>query len=387
MSEARGGSGVARARCRACREEGLTSLPDPWERGARRAASEGAALEGAARRAPPLPLEAWFCGRCALLQGQEEPGAGRAGAPGWRAEIAWIDPLGEDLEDYGERRARPAEIRLRPGGARLGAGATPLAVVEELRARGRRSDLVLLRGVLERAASPGLLLRAASRALAAGGEAVLEVPYAVDRIAAGHLDTLYARHLSHFSLTALDRIAPEHGLHLLAAERTRERPGWLRVWAGLAPAPRPSVDALLEEEVERVVDGVAYYRRALATVGAHARRVRSALRRVRRGGARIAVWGLDAAVVTLLAALGLDSETIAYAVCRDAQSRRAGARLELEVDGPARLRRDPPDFVLLLGGEGRERQLEALRELAPTARRLVLLPRLELLPPADSARA
>jgi hypothetical protein len=243
-----------------------------------------------------------------------------------------------------------------PADAAEAAGVTTIvdfftsALAAELRAGGTRADVLLGNNVLNLVPDPNDFAAAVDLLLADEGEAVLEVPYAVDAVTRCEYDNFFHQNCSYFSLTALVALFGRHDLTVRDVRRVPTFGGSLRVWLGRGGASSPAVNSLLADEAALGVGDDRFYR----DFAARARRSRDLLvaflAEQRRQGKRTVAYGAAGGMATtLLSFAGVDRSVIDYAV--DVNRHKHGLYTpgsRLKVFPPERLLDDRPDFVLLL---------------------------------------
>lgn len=209
---------------------------------------------------------------------------------------------------------------------------------------------------------------------------VLEVPYLIDVVRGRAFDALDHELPCLWSLAALERLFTRHGLYLVGAARA-PRAGWLRVSVSSTAAPRPGVEALLEEERLRGAHRPEYDLGFARQVRALRAELLELIARVRCGGQRLAAWGASPAGTVLLNTLDIDRREVELAI--DPSPARQGRVIPgtgIRVHPPERIERDPPDCLLLLERERRAELLAAQRAwLESGGRVLVPLPRPEVI--------
>jgi SAM-dependent methyltransferase len=222
-------------------------------------------------------------------------------------------------------------------------------LAEELRHQGLRADVVLGNNVLAHVADLNGFVQGLARVLKEDGVAVIECPYVVDLVEQREFDTIYHEHLCYFSVTALDALFSRHGLHLVRVDRLPTHGGSLRLFAQLGPGPRPTVEALLDEERRKGVDGGAYYQDFAGRVRAFKAELGGMLAELRREGRRIAAYGAPAKGTILLNYVGLGKDTVAFAVDRNVHKHgKFIPGVEIPIYPPERVLEGDVDYLLIL---------------------------------------
>ncbi len=223
------------------------------------------------------------------------------------------------------------------------------ALAREIAAEGRRANLILANNVLAHVADTNGFVSGIKTMLAPGGAAVIEVPYVVDLIEHLEFDTIYHEHLCYFSVHALDALFSRHNLALNRVERLSTHGGSLRLHVFHERRARPTVDALLESERERGVDGAAYYAEFAARVESLKQELIRQLASWRGSGKTIAAYGAAAKGTILLNYVGIHRDTVDFVVDRNVHKQgKFVPGVDLPIEAPERLRAERPDLVLLL---------------------------------------
>jgi SAM-dependent methyltransferase len=221
----------------------------------------------------------------------------------------------------------------------------------QLAAKGQRADVVHAHNVLAHVADLNGFVEGFERLLKDGGIAVVEVPYVKDLLDRCEFDTIYHEHLCYYSLTALDRLARQHGLKAQDVRRVPIHGGSLRVEFGRVEEGEVSqrVAGLLAEEKSWGVDKVDVYRAFAQRVAGVRRELRELLGDLKQKGKRLAAYGAAAKGSTLLNYAGIGTETLDFVVDRSTYKQgRYMPGVHLPILPPARLLEAMPDYVLLL---------------------------------------
>lgn len=224
-------------------------------------------------------------------------------------------------------------------------------LAEELRASGRRADVLHANNVLAHVPDIGGFLRGLSRILTGDGVAVIETPYLLDLVERLEFDTIYHEHLHYYSLTALDALLRRWGLAVVDVERTALHGGSLRVFAVPigAARPMPTVTSLLEEEAVSGIGTADFFAGFAERVRRACTALAALLTDLKRQGARIAAYGAAAKGTVLLNTAGITAETVDFVADRSPHKQgRYMPGVHIPIVPPGRLMDEMPEFVLLL---------------------------------------
>ena len=221
--------------------------------------------------------------------------------------------------------------------------------------------------------------------LAPHGVLTIEVPHLLRMLERVEFDTIYHEHFSYFSLLAASRALADRGLRIFDVDELTTHGGSLRLWVGHDAAAVPvgeAVRAVLAEERAAGLDGPAPYEAFSARVD-HAR---SSLRRFLAGtraeGKRVAAYGAAAKGNTLLNSCGVGTEHMEYVV--DRSPHKQGLFLpgsHLPIRDPDFVRRDRPDYLLILPWNLRDEIIEQMADVRGWGCRFVVaIPEIEILP-------
>ncbi|MGF1474615.1 MAG: class I SAM-dependent methyltransferase [Geminicoccaceae bacterium] len=222
-------------------------------------------------------------------------------------------------------------------------------LASKLKRDGKTADLVVANNVLAHVADLNGLVEGIATVLKPDGLAVLEMPYVADLIDHGEFDTIYHQHLCYFSMTALVALFKRHGLVVQDVRRLWIHGGSLRIFVGHGAEPSADVEALLEHERARRLDGPQGYHAIAAQVRSLKSELVALLQDYRSSGQKIVAYGAAAKATTLLAYCGIGRETLDYVVDRNPHKHgRSMPGCRLPIEPVERLLEDQPNAVLLL---------------------------------------
>ena len=227
------------------------------------------------------------------------------------------------------------------------------ALADELRAQGRRADLLVGNNVLAHVPQLTDFVAGMARLLADEGVITMEFPHLLRLMRETQFDTIYHEHLSYFSLTTVEKIFAARRLTIFDTEEISTHGGSLRIYACHARSarakPGPRVAAVKAAEHAARLDNVAGYSEFAERARAVRQRLVDLLQEIRRSGKRIAAYGAPAKGNTLLNYCGIRSDTVEFTV--DRSPHKQGKLLpgsHVPIYAPEKIFEARPDYVLIL---------------------------------------
>jgi SAM-dependent methyltransferase len=223
------------------------------------------------------------------------------------------------------------------------------SVAEQLRAEGKRADVIIANNVLAHVADTHGFIDGIALLLQDTGAAVIEVPYVKDLVDHCEFDTIYHEHLCYFSVTALDRLFRRHHLFLNDVKRLPIHGGSLRLFVEKREAPTAALKSLLAEEQAAGVHTFKFFEDFSQRVQNIRKQLCQLVTDIKAKGQRIAAYGAAAKGTILVNYAGLDTRFIDYVVDRNVHKQgNFMPGVHIPICAPERLLSDMPDFILLL---------------------------------------
>ncbi|HEY3007289.1 MAG TPA: class I SAM-dependent methyltransferase [Micromonosporaceae bacterium] len=254
---------------------------------------------------------------------------------------------------------------------------------EEIAERYGRADLVVANNVYAHVPD----IRGFTAGLAAlvkpSGLVTLEFPHLLRLIERRQYDTIYHEHYQYLTLRTASRALATGGLAVVDVEELGTHGGSLRVHARPAESagePSAAVKEVLEAEATAGLDTVFGHAGFAQAVFAIKRDLLSFLVAARADGRTVVGYGAPGKGNTLLNHCGIRSDLLAYTV--DRSPHKQGKFLpgtHIPIHHPDRIAADQPDYVLVLPWNLRAELVDQLGYLADWGGRLVFpIPSLEV---------
>lgn len=256
------------------------------------------------------------------------------------------------------------------------------STAERLAGEGFQADVILAGEILGYAPDLNGLMEGLVGLLRESGILFLELPDLAGWLQERQFDRFNHRFQHYLSAHALDDLLRRHGLWLNGLETLSG--GGLRAHASRRRTAGPSLTQHLAEEKRLGLTGAVYYQEFASAVASVREALLALLIELRARGHRIAAHGAGEASSLLLNFVGLGSEVVEFVVDDDpARQGRFIPGVRVPIYAPARLREERPEYLLVLGGEGKV--LEGSEYVARGGKLILPLPYPEIINPAARA--
>jgi SAM-dependent methyltransferase len=256
---------------------------------------------------------------------------------------------------------------------------------DELKAAGRRADLVVGNNVLAHVPDLHDFVAGLKGILTPQGVITLEFPHLLRLIAGSQFDTIYHEHFSYLSFCTSEAVLAKHGLAIFDVEEIPTHGGSLRLFAThsecVSRTPHPRVLQLKQEELKAGVRELHTYSSFGENVRETKRALLELLTAAKRAGKSVVGYGAPAKGNTLLNYCGIGRDFLDYTVdLSPHKQNRFLPGTHIPVFHPDRIRQTRPDYVLILPWNLRDeimQQLGFIREWG--GRFMVPIPRAKIL--------
>jgi hypothetical protein len=211
---------------------------------------------------------------------------------------------------------------------------------------------------------------AVKKLLAPEGIWVFEVAYMPVMLANTSYDTICHEHIEYYSLAVIERILSESGLKAVQASRNSINGGSIRVVATHLnnvtldrEASKQTIAAMRRAEFDLELDTDRPYRNFQDRIEFHRQELSELLKRLKKAGNRIHVYGASTKGNTILQWCGIDQRIIDYAADRNPE--KFGAMTlgtDIPIISEEKSRAMKPDYYLVLPWHFKEEFLIRERE-------------------------
>lgn len=214
-----------------------------------------------------------------------------------------------------------------------------------------KSDLIIANNVLAHVPDINDFVKGLKIFLSDSGMVTAEFPHLLALVKLRQFDTIYHEHFSYFSFFTIFKIFKAHGLHIFDVEELNTHGGSLRIYAdhGTAHEVSPSVDALIQKEMEEKITNLDFYRNFQATADELKNQFLTFLLEAKKTGKSVAAYGAAAKGNTFLNYCGIKSDLISFVV--DASPHKQGKFLpgsHIPVVSESSIRDHKPNYVVIL---------------------------------------
>ncbi|MEJ2594659.1 MAG: class I SAM-dependent methyltransferase [bacterium] len=216
------------------------------------------------------------------------------------------------------------------------------------------ADLILGNNVLAHVPDINDFVRGMKLALNKRGIITMEFPHLLKLVEQCQFDTIYHEHFSYLSFIAVKRIFESFGLSMFDVQEIPTHGGSLRIFAkhhdDESHEIQPSVNALIQEELEKGIDQISFYQGFQNRVDKIKYDTLDFLIRNKRAGKKMIGYGAAAKGNTLLNYCGIKgTDLIDYVV--DASPYKQDKYLpgsHIPVLNKDEIKRTKPDYVIIL---------------------------------------
>ncbi len=226
-------------------------------------------------------------------------------------------------------------------------------LAKKLFSLGKQADLTIANNVLAHVPNINDFVAGFTIILKPNGVASFEFPHLMQLIKNIQFDTVYHEHFSYLSLTAIDQIFNQNGLHIFDIQEIPTHGGSLRVYAQRkdygAHKTTSAVDNLLSLEMSVGIKTKAYYENFQQRANRIKDDLVDFLIKVKRDGKKVVAYGAAAKGNTLINYAGIRSDLLSFVVDQSPAKQNKylpGSRIPIVEE--LVIREIKPDFVLIL---------------------------------------
>jgi SAM-dependent methyltransferase len=226
-------------------------------------------------------------------------------------------------------------------------------LAQSLADQDKRADLLIGNNVLAHVPDLNDFVAGLKIALKPAGIITMEFPHLMQLVDNCQFDTIYHEHFSYLSFMTVRSIFKHHGLDLFDVEELPTHGGSLRIFAkhaeDLARKISKNVGGLLEKELSRNLDTIAYYRDFQSKADQIKYDLLKFLIEQKESGRKVVAYGAAAKGNTLLNYCGVRKDLLPFVA--DISPHKQGKYLpgtHITVVSEDEIKKNKPDFVLIL---------------------------------------
>jgi hypothetical protein len=213
--------------------------------------------------------------------------------------------------------------------------------------------------------------------LAADGTVIIEFPYLCDLYEKLEFDTVYHEHLSYFSLKPLMHLFSQFGMEIYDARKFPVHGGTMRIYVQKAggghKADTGVIASFLKREESMGLYSPEAYDSFAVKVGELRTGLVALLKRLKKGGSRIAIYSAPAKGNTLLNYCGIGTALADYAVDKSpAKQGLFTPGMHIPVFSLDKLHAEPPDYLLILAWNFQDEIMEQEKAFAENGGHFVI---------------
>ncbi len=253
---------------------------------------------------------------------------------------------------------------------------------------GHQCDIVTSIAMFYDLESPIEFVRAIKKVLAAEGIWVFEMSYMPTMLRMNSYDTICHEHLEYYSLAIIEYIMKMAGMRIMNAELNNINGGSLRCYAVHAgnftyknDQYTQNIKKLRQDEFDMELDNNKPYKNFQDRINLHKEELSGLLRKLKKGGKKIHIYGASTKGNTILQWCGIDQRIIDYAAERSPEKYGAftlGTDIPIISEAESRAMR--PDYYLVLPWHFKEEFVEREKEMLDKGVKFIFpLPTIEVI--------
>jgi SAM-dependent methyltransferase len=255
--------------------------------------------------------------------------------------------------------------------------------------KGAKFDIITSIAMLYDLEKPVDFVKSISKSLAPKGVFIFEMSYMPSMLAQNSYDTICHEHLEYYSLAVLEYLMKQADLHIFKAEINDSNGGSIRCYATHTNTfdyknseNSKTLQEIRRDEFDLALDEDLPYLGFQQRINEHKEALTSLLKKLKRDGNRIHIYGASTKGNTILQFCGIDNTLIDFAAERNPD--KYGAKTigtEIPIISEAESRALKPDYYLVLPWHFKEEFLEREKELLQSGVKMIFpLPELEVIP-------